>query len=105
VTKVYNGFMKKEERIQIRLTKENKEFLERLAKSDDRSLSQMAGRIIDVYRELLRKMGESFHGDYVRLIKSHKAEEIAEAFQRLSECDECINEQVKMRELKQKIKR
>jgi|GEM_PF-6273494 len=94
--------MKKDERIQIRLTKESKKFLERLAESDDRSLSQMTGRILDVYRELLRKMGESFHDDYVRLIKSHRAENIAEAFDRLSKCDECIDEHMETGKLKRK---
>ena len=94
--------MKKDERIQIRLTKENRDFLERLAESDDRSLSQMAGRIIDVYRELLKKMGESFHGDYARLIKSHRAEDIAEAFKQLAKCDECIEQQIEIGQLKMK---
>ncbi|MFH0732870.1 MAG: hypothetical protein V2A72_08155 [Candidatus Omnitrophota bacterium] len=96
--------MSRDERIQIRLTKESKEFLEQLAESEDRSLSQMAARIINSHLELLVKMGQMFHNDYVRLIKSHKAEEIAQAFKRLSECDECIDEQIKMKEMKRKIK-
>lgn len=98
------GFMKKEERIQIRLTRESKEFLKKLADSEDRSLSQTAGRIIDSHIELLKKMGQMFHNDYVRLIKSHKAEEIAEAFQRLSQCDECIDEQFDLKDIKYNIK-
>ena len=96
--------MNKDERIQIRLTKESKKFLEKLAESEDRSLSQMAGRIIDVYRELLGKTGESFHHDYAKLIRSHKAEDIAKAFTYLSKCDECIDEKIKLGQLKQKIK-
>lgn len=45
-------------------------------------------------------MGQTFHNDYDRLIKSHKAEEIAEAFQRLSECDKCIDEQINLQKIR-----
>jgi hypothetical protein len=96
--------MNKEERIQIRLTKESRKFLEKLAESEDRSLSQMAGRIIDAYRELLGKTGESFHHDYTKLIKSRKTEDILKAFEYLSKCDNCLEEKFEMGKLKQKIK-
>ena len=97
--------MEKSERIQIRLNKESKEFLEKLAGSEDRSLSQTAGRMIDSHVELLKKMGQSFYNEYVRLVKSHKAEEIAKAFEYLSQCDECIDEQIEIRQLKRKVKK
>ena len=44
--------MKKDERIQIRLTKESKQLLEKMAQSESRSLSQMACHIIDTHINL-----------------------------------------------------
>ena len=76
--------MNKAARIQIRLTKESKNLLEKLAEHEERSLSQLAGRIIDSHLELLKKMGQTFHNDYVRLIKSYEADEIQQAFKLLS---------------------
>ena len=83
----------REERIQIRLTKENKIFLEKLAQSEDRSLSQLAGRMIDAHIDILNKLGKAFHGEYVRLIKAGSYEDLSKAFSCLRNTDESIDEQ------------